>query len=387
MRTLHFEKCRAAFGDIQFLSPTDMTGAITGHLSDPLLKLRRDLPQLQDGGTLSVSGVPAPKSDVLAHVIERAQTGFFDALALELVRRRIRVTGNGKRLPAPHGSSVRRTSRKSRQSEEFWQGRDVLVTGASSGLGRAAVDELAFNGARVFALARRKDKLEDLCGRFAGRVFPLVADVSKADDVARALTMWRDKFGKRELFAAIHCAGGGEMLLFEDARENDITDQIATNVLGSLFFIKAVQPHLAPDGRLAIVGSAAAFSPWAGGSIYVATKSAQYALALALADSYRRTGAKIAVTAVLPGFFDSELWDKFDRQMPVFGAWAGQIRRRMMPSAAAAARQMLDDVENGLPYSVPGGGDPLIRQSSVQRFSGQLSGLVMPRFLRGHHGS
>ena len=62
-----------------------------------------------------------------------------------------------------------------------WQDKLVLITGASAGIGRAAVEEFVREGARIIAVARSEDRLRELARSFnEGRVIPLAADVSDA---------------------------------------------------------------------------------------------------------------------------------------------------------------------------------------------------------------
>ena len=80
-----------------------------------------------------------------------------------------------------------------------WVGKIALVTGASAGIGASITEELAKAGVKVFGLARRAEKIEELkkkVGSVKGEIIPLKGDVSKQDDVIAAFKTIKEKFGK-----------------------------------------------------------------------------------------------------------------------------------------------------------------------------------------------
>lgn len=79
-----------------------------------------------------------------------------------------------------------------------WVGKIALVTGASAGIGASVTEELAKAGVKVFALARRVEKIEELkknVGKVKGEIFPLKGDVSKEADILSAFKTIKEKFG------------------------------------------------------------------------------------------------------------------------------------------------------------------------------------------------
>lgn len=79
-----------------------------------------------------------------------------------------------------------------------WEGKIALVTGASSGIGAAITQELAKSGVKVFALARRIIKLEQLkqnTKNIKGEIIPLKADISQEKDIVAAFKTIKKKFG------------------------------------------------------------------------------------------------------------------------------------------------------------------------------------------------
>lgn len=79
-----------------------------------------------------------------------------------------------------------------------WVGKVALVTGASAGIGACIVEELAKLGVKVFGLARRAEKIEELkknVGKVKGEIIPLKGDISKEEDIVAAFKIVKEKFG------------------------------------------------------------------------------------------------------------------------------------------------------------------------------------------------
>lgn len=260
-----------------------------------------------------------------------------------------------------------------------WHGSDVLVTGASSGLGRATAEMLAARGARVFAVARRKALLDDLEHQSGGRIIGLAADVSNPEQVADAVAQWRDKHGGKSFRAVIHAAGGGRIQLFKHTAPTEIQNDISTNVLGALLVTRETLPFIADGGRLAIVTSGSVFMPWAGGVVYVTGKSATYGLARALAD-HEAKDRGVTVTAVTPGAFDSELWGQIFNNEAMRLAM-NATRPAFLPSAKTTAATMLNDIAQGLPVSSPGAGAAIFTRPWASKLTSQGMRHMTPWFL------
>ena len=82
---------------------------------------------------------------------------------------------------------------------ERWVGKVALVTGASAGIGASIAEELAKAGVKVFGLARRVEKIEELkknVGVVKGEIIPLKGDVSKEDEILAVFKVIKEKFGK-----------------------------------------------------------------------------------------------------------------------------------------------------------------------------------------------
>ena len=85
-------------------------------------------------------------------------------------------------------------------------GKSIVVTGASSGMGKAIVERFAKEGARIIAVARRKERLEELAEQLkdsGGTVIPFVGDVSRQETVEAAIDLAVEKFGRLDVPSAM----------------------------------------------------------------------------------------------------------------------------------------------------------------------------------------
>jgi short-subunit dehydrogenase len=194
-------------------------------------------------------------------------------------------------------------------------GRVALVTGASSGIGAALARELARQGAAVVLFARREERLRELAAaisRDGGRALAIAGDVTRRDDLDRAVAAARAAFGRLDV--AVANAGFGVSGVLERLTVDDYRRQFEVNVFGVLHTIYATLPDLeATRGTLAIVGSVVGHVAPPGNSPYTMSKFAVRALADALRPELAPHG--VAVVHVAPGFVASEirLHDRHDR--------------------------------------------------------------------------
>jgi NAD(P)-dependent dehydrogenase (short-subunit alcohol dehydrogenase family) len=185
-------------------------------------------------------------------------------------------------------------------------GKIALVTGASTGIGRALALELAREGADVAAAARRLDRLEALGREIEGlgrRALPLRCDVTREEEVRAAVAAVTARFGALDIVVAN--AGFGVVGAVEDLTSDDFRRQFDTNVFGVLHTVKAALPELEKTkGRLALIGSVSGHVTVPGTAAYSMSKYAIRSLADALFHELRPKG--VAVTLVSPGFVESD---------------------------------------------------------------------------------
>jgi NADP-dependent 3-hydroxy acid dehydrogenase YdfG len=174
----------------------------------------------------------------------------------------------------------------------------AVITGGSSGIGRATARELLGAGARVVVGARRLGRLEELEAAFPGRVAPVEMDVRSPADCNRLVQTALDRFGHIDSLVAN--AGIGMYGGILDQTDEALTTMMDTNIAGTVWPIRAAVPHFVEAGKgdIVIVASVAGFRGGADEAVYAATKFAQVGLAGALDRELRQKG--IRVTTIGP---------------------------------------------------------------------------------------
>ncbi|BDT90989.1 MULTISPECIES: SDR family NAD(P)-dependent oxidoreductase [Nocardia] len=196
------------------------------------------------------------------------------------------------------------------------EGTVALVTGASSGIGRATALELAREGASVAVVGRREDRLTDLATEISdagGQALVVPADVT--DSVAAAEAVERTVEGLGRLDTVVNNAG---LMLLGPAPGADIDDwrrMIDVNLMGLMYCTHAAIPHLVEAAGqqprrvadIVNIGSLAGRSAFAMSAVYCATKFGVGAFSEALRQELARQHVRVSV--VEPGSVDTELRD------------------------------------------------------------------------------
>lgn len=235
-----------------------------------------------------------------------------------------------------------------------FRGLAALVTGASSGIGRALALRLAREGARVALVARREAELEALAEELraaGGEALVLPCDVSRRGEAEAAAARAVERFGEIDLL--VNNAGVGGHRAFLDWQVDDIERLMRVNYLGSVYFTKALLPQMVARRRgwLVFMASVAGRIATPDESAYAASKFALVGLASALGIEVEDAG--VHVLTVCPGvirtpFFDEEALERMPpvalRGMveperlvdAVFGALARGRRELTYPRGIAA---------------------------------------------------
>lgn len=220
------------------------------------------------------------------------------------------------------------------------EGRTAIVTGASSGIGRATAMALASAGAAVAVAARRAERLDGLVRDIeaaGGRALAVPTDVASRASVEALARRTLEAWGRIDVLVN----NAGVMLLsrLEEGRVDDWERMVDVNVKGVLFGVAAVLPAMIEQGggHVVNIGSVAGRRPFPGGIVYSATKfalrSLSWGMTLELSASH-----KIRVTDVQPGVVDTELPDHIPSEAARDGfreRWEG--KRRLAPEDVADA--------------------------------------------------
>lgn len=189
-----------------------------------------------------------------------------------------------------------------------WQSRVVLITGASSGIGRGLGVQLARRGAMVGLLARREDALREVVDEIAahgGKAIALPADVTDANAVRGAVEALSREFGPIDLVIAN--AGVGATVAARNLEPEGVAKIFNVNVIGVVNCVTAVIPRMIERGRgqLAVISSLAAYRGLPKSAAYCSSKAAVSALFESLRVDLRPQG--IEVTIIHPGFIKTPL--------------------------------------------------------------------------------
>lgn len=204
----------------------------------------------------------------------------------------------------------------------------VLVTGASSGIGEATAVFLAHRGFKVFAAARRLDKLKTLAGLAEGRIHPIEMDVTSDASVEDALGDIAAQSGP--LYGLVNNAGVNVMGPVESNAIDDWRRQYETNVYGLVRVTQAFLPQMraAGRGRIVNIGSVAGRIAVPFQGVYASSKHAVEGLSDALRRELRPHGVKVSV--IRPGFINTPFGEQEQASLSRFlneDTYKEQIKR------------------------------------------------------------
>jgi 3-oxoacyl-[acyl-carrier protein] reductase len=208
-------------------------------------------------------------------------------------------------------------------------GRACVVTGASSGIGRATALQLCAEGAKVLLVARGKERLAAVTEEAAQAAEPaggaaeaLVLDVTDDEAGARMLVACEERFGSLDIL--VNNAGAAKWRDLDDVPDEDWRAQYELNVMAPLRAMRAAIPPMAERGwgRVVNVCSTAGKRPSGAMAEYSVAKAAELSLSRLFADRYAKTG--VLVNAVAPGPVEAEMWMEpgglLDQSMEMSGA-------------------------------------------------------------------
>ncbi len=208
-------------------------------------------------------------------------------------------------------------------------GKVALVTGASSGIGRASALALARQGAKIALAARRIEKLEALATEIkalGGEAITIPTDVLKQEDIRQAIQKTVAAFGRLDIL--LNNAGVGSMGPTLEMTNDEWDKVVNTNLKAYFFVAQAAAKEMLKNKWGRIINIASILSGGVGSGIagavnYCASKGGVVALTEALADEFALQG--ITVNAIGPGFIETEMTENVKAMPDMYNALLARI--------------------------------------------------------------
>jgi len=215
------------------------------------------------------------------------------------------------------------------------EGQVALITGGSSGIGRAVVDRYVEEGAKVGVVDIVKERLDELKAQYGDKVVCILGDVTELEPNRRAVQQTVKAFGKLDVFVA-NAGVGDAFREIVDIPEADLaqvyTDIFDVNVKAVIIGARVALPELLKtNGSIIVTLSNSSFYPDGGGVMYIASKHAALGVVRQLAHEF---APHVRVNAVSPGA------TKTDKLMPAslgLDEKGQRIRTQTHPSNKDAA--------------------------------------------------
>ena len=151
-------------------------------------------------------------------------------------------------------------------------GKVAVVTGGSSGMGRATAKQFVAEGATVVITGRRQDRLDEAVAEIGGSIEGFRGDIAHLDDLERLRAHIAATHGRIDVIFAN--AGGGTLGAFGTVTEEDFDRSVTTNLKGTFFTVQTLLPLVVDGGSIILNGSIAASLGMPAFTVYSATKAA-----------------------------------------------------------------------------------------------------------------
>jgi NAD(P)-dependent dehydrogenase (short-subunit alcohol dehydrogenase family) len=224
--------------------------------------------------------------------------------------------------------------------------RTVLVTGSSTGIGRATALRLDRAGWRVFAGVRREEDAQSLRAEASDRLTSVMLDVTSAEQIAAAAELIGGELGGTGLDGLVNNAGVAIPSPLETIPIEELRHQIEVNLTGQVAVTQAVLPQIrGARGRIVFISSIGGRIAFPLSGAYHAAKFGLEAVGDVFRQELRRWG--ISVSIVEPGTIDTPIWHRGEQKADEL---EHPVREELYGEAIASYRKVVRQLaERGIP--------------------------------------
>lgn len=226
----------------------------------------------------------------------------------------------------------------------------ILITGASTGFGRAIAEESLNRGHQIALAVRTPESVADLVARFPGKAYPIRFDLTNPADAERAVRETVEQFGSLDVL--VNNAGYGLLAALEESTDEQLARNLETNFTGPFRLIRAALPVMRglKSGRIITLSAIAAYANHPGFAVYGGAKAALDAACDAVAQETAALGIKF--TQVIPGPFRTDFIGRsldhatrlpdYEGTVGKFGGFLSKMEGKQPGDPAKAAAAILD---------------------------------------------
>jgi NAD(P)-dependent dehydrogenase (short-subunit alcohol dehydrogenase family) len=204
-------------------------------------------------------------------------------------------------------------------------GKNVFITGGTTGIGFAAARLLLAEGARVVFTGQNPERVSEAARQLGPNAIGIRADVTSLADMTAAVKRVKEELGALDVVFAN--AGIAKPKTIGDLDEDNIVSQIDVNFKGVLYTIKSTLPVIRKPGSIILTTTAMTERGIPGMSVYAATKAAVRSLARTLSAELLDRG--IRVNAVSPGLTETPIYGKLGLPPEAVQQWAGELLKQV----------------------------------------------------------
>ena len=205
------------------------------------------------------------------------------------------------------------------------EGKTALITGGTTGIGRATAELFIQHGARVAITGQDAQRVAEAAEALGPQAIGVRADVSSAADMDELARRLQAHFGQLDIVFAN--AGIAKPRPLSDIDEAHIDEQLGVNIKGVIYTVQKTLPLLRKPASIILTASTVAEQGTAGMSVYAATKAAVRSLARTLSAELAPQGVRVNV--VSPGPIETPIFGKLGLPDAAVKAWADEITAKV----------------------------------------------------------